>query len=194
MKRFAILLAAVLALTAGACNGGDDGGDVTAASSTTTTAEETTTSEAEDGEETTTTSAADETTSTTGDDTTDTSFTGDADSEFCRIYQALDDLPDPFGGETVDPTEAADVFNQAALLADQAVDAAPDEITEEMRTLADGVRRFDEILAKYDYDIARFSNEGTEEEFAALNDPALTEASSVVEAYASDVCGIETGG
>jgi hypothetical protein len=190
-----VLLALVLAVALlGACGGDDDDGEV-AASSSTTAADETTTSETTGSTQDTTEDTTEDTTDTSTDDSTDTStdptFTGDADSEWCGRYQELQDLPDPFGAEATSPEEAQATFDEAEGLVDGLVSSAPDEIAEATQIVATALSDLGDVLARYDWDFARFSEEGTEEEFALFEDPALEEAGTQVEAYASQVCGIE---
>lgn len=192
-----VLLALVLAVALlGACGGDDDddGGDVAASSSTTAATDDDPSSATTD----TTTDTEDTTEDTTGtstDDTTDTStdstFTGDPDSEWCVTYQELQDLPDPFGTEATDPVQAQATFDEAQALAEDLVASAPDEIADATATVATALETLGEVLARYDWDFVRFGEEGTEEEFALFEDPALEQAGADVEAYASQVCDIE---
>lgn len=192
-----VLLAALLAVALlGACGGDDDDGGDLAQTTTSTDAEagagdESTTSEpTEDTTEDTTDTSTDDTTDTSTDDTTDPSFEGDADSEWCGYYRTLDEMPDLFGSEASTPEEVEEQFGEAQLVADQLVDAAPDEIAEQTAAVAGAFEALGEVLARYDWDFARFSQEGTPEEFAVFEDPELEAASDDLEAYATQVCGI----
>lgn len=196
-----VLLAALLAVTLlGACEDGDDGGDqaqtTTTAAAEPDDADETTTSETtEDTTEdtsATTDTTTDDTTDTSTDDTTDPSFEGDADSEWCGYYRTLDEMPDLFGGEATSPEDVEEGFAEALLVVDELVDSAPDEIAVQTAAMAEAFQRLGEILARYDWDFNRFAQEGTQEEFAFFEDPELNEASADLEAYASQVCGIES--
>lgn len=194
-SRLRVLLALLLAVALlGAC-GGDDDEPVADDATTTTAGDEEAAPEDGEGEDGTTTSAPTSETTTgdegdEGDDTTDETFTGDADSEWCATYQELQDLPDPFGGEST-PEEAAGMFQEAFALADELVEVAPPDILEATERAAAALREFDEILSAYDYDFERLGQEATPEELEQLNDPELQEASEDLEAYASQVCGIE---
>ncbi|HEX9995447.1 MAG TPA: hypothetical protein VGB14_21190 [Acidimicrobiales bacterium] len=188
-----VLLALVLAVALlGACGGDDDdGGEVAASSSTTAAADETTTSETTGSTEDTTEDTTDTSTDDSTDTSTDPTFTGDADSEWCGRYQELQDLPDPFGAEATSPEEAQATFDEAEGLVAGLVSSAPDEIAEATQIVATALSDLGDVLARYDWDFTRFSEEGTEEEFALFEDPALEDAGTQVEAYASQVCGIE---
>lgn len=195
-SRLRALLALLLTVALlGACGGDDDESAVDDVTTTAADGEETDPGEDDDGDAGTTTSAPTSETTTggegdDGDDTTDETFTGDADSEWCATYQELQDLPDPFSGEST-PEEAASMFQEAFALADELVEVSPPDILEATERAAVALREFDEILAAYDYDFERLGQEATPEELEQLNDPELQEASDDLEAYASQVCGIE---
>lgn len=195
-----VLLAALLAVALlGACGGDDDDGGDTALTTTTeaeadagdeSTTSETTEDTTDTSTDDTTDTSTDDTTDTSTDDTTDQSFEGDADSEWCGYYRTLDEMPDLFGTEASSPEQVEEQFGEALIVADQLVEEAPDEIADQTAVVAAAFQELGEILERYDWDFARFSEEGTEEEFALLQNPELEEASADVEAYASQVCGI----
>lgn len=198
MRAFPHLRALLVALLAvavlGACGGDDDDGGDTALTTTTEAedeAEATTTSETtEDTTDTSTDDTTEDTTDTSTDDSTDPSFEGDADSEWCGYYRTLDEMPDLFGSEASTPEQVEEQFGEALIVADQLVEEAPDEIADQTAVVAAAFQELGEILERYDWDFVRFSEEGSEEEFALLENPELEEASADVEAYASQVCGI----
>jgi hypothetical protein len=188
-----LLLAVLLAVTLVAACGGDDD-DESTASTTSTAADDESTTETSEATDDSTDTSTDDSTDTSTDDSTDTStdatFTGDADSEWCGLYQQLQDLPDPLEGEGT-PEESAELFQQAIGLGQELEDSAPDDIADATAQVNTALQQFDEVLARYDYDFERFGEEGTEEEFALFSSAELQQASDDVTAYASQVCGID---
>lgn len=129
-------------------------------------------------------------TSTSGSDSTtgSTRFTGDPDSEWCRTYSQIRDLQDPTAAGSAE--HSAELFDQSIALTDHLVEVAPAEIAEASQVAADGLRRLDEVLSRYDYDLTRFQQEAPDEDFEAFDNPELNAASDDLNAYATQVCGI----
>ena len=127
-----LILGIVLLLVAAACGGGgDDGGD--SATTTTTTAG----------------SGSDQTTTTTSSSNGDNA--PGANTEFC-------DFDDDFGDAlssafTLSPQSIEDAFQNTLQLANQAADAAPSEIQDEVNLLLGGFSDLIDALDDIGYDV-----------------------------------------
>jgi hypothetical protein len=156
--------------------------------------EDTEATEASDEEATEDTEASDEEASGGG-------FSGDGSGDFCDF---MADAQDDVDFEGLDGSATGDdlraQFQEARDALDTAVDRAPDEIRGDVETLADAFVQLDDLLSEYDYDFTQLAAQAAEDpeafaEFEAIaSDGRYTEAGERIEAYLTDVCGIDTSG
>ncbi|MEM9035905.1 MAG: hypothetical protein AAGA99_14560 [Actinomycetota bacterium] len=171
--RWSLLLIA-LALLVAACGGdSDDSGDEESSPSTVAV---------ESGDDSS--EAAPETTAGQAE------VSGDPNSEWCQLARQTQDqldlaVTDPFALFTPDG------MNQLTGLLDMAVQAAPPEIRSDVASTRDSFGQLRTLLESYDYDF--FSIPETEFD-GAFDETALDQASSNIEAYNQQVCGITPEG
>ena len=115
---------------------------------------------------------------------------GDGDGgAFCDratvVDQQFQELESSFEGSEM-PNE--DVFDQAADALDDLADGAPDDIAEDLQTIADGAREIGEVFA----DIDLSDTEGLAELAPRMEEigEEVEAASGRVEAYLEEECGI----
>jgi hypothetical protein len=151
-----------------------------------------------DGDEASTDESTDE---SADDGASDEEFSGDDSGDFCDFMADAQDQVEleVFDG-SVSGDELRDQFGEARDALDSAVDRAPDEIRGDVETLADVFVQLDDLLAEFDYDFSQLAAQATEDpeafaEFEAIaSDERFNEASERVDAYLTDVCGIDTSG
>jgi hypothetical protein len=202
--------ALALACTIGiaACGGDNKGGGVlgagttaatTAASAATTTGSGASASSNGGGTATTagsTASSGSSASSAPDASTTTPSFSGKGSGDLCGYAKQIEDsqnLDNLFSG---DNPNLKDAYAKLDDVFDKAVDKSPAEIKPDMQTLQKGFKALENVLAKYDYDIAKMTQ-------AAASDPSVTQqlqnfdtpefeaASGRVDAYFTNVCGIK---
>jgi hypothetical protein len=124
-------------------------------------------------------------TTTTAPSTTEVpAFTGDADSDFCRLLSDVD-----LRTLTGEDGEASSVQAAFAELIDLFVDAelvAPPEIKPDMTLLGEGIFLLDQSLFDVGYDFDRLPDDVVR----AVNDPAFADAGARLAAYRTQVCGL----
>jgi hypothetical protein len=174
-----LVLVAALALALGSvvsgCGGSSDSsGDDAAIETTTETTETETTEEATETEET--------------DTDTDTGLGALADEdciELAGIGAKLGEAMAALGGQNTDVGAIADVF-------DELVGSAPDEIKDDLEVLAGGVAEMAKALEGVDFSSGSTPNAEQlaklQEAIASIDTPALTEASTNVEKWATANC------
>ena len=174
VRKLAVLLLGVLALVAAGC-GGDDGS---------ATADETVVEE-------TTATTEDTATETTSGDATET--TGEVDIgnlsgkclELAGTGAKLGEAMAALGGQNTDVGAIADVF-------DELVGSAPDEIKDDLEVLAGGVAEMAKALEGVDFSSGATPSAEQlaklQEAMASIDTPALTEASTNVEKWATANC------
>lgn len=124
---------------------------------------------------------------------------GDAGSAagFCDQISALDSLDvDPTAG--VDPTsddageQMVAAFQDVAARFNDLEDAAPAEIADDVRLLAEGITALSDVFASVDGDfIALAGDEEALAQLEVLDSPEFDAASTNVETYVADECGID---
>lgn len=184
MKKLLVLLMA-LALFAGACGDDDDGSSPFQAAQ-----------DAADDDGSNDDGSGDDGSNDDGsnDDGSgdDGPMSGDADSEWCRLARDVEAESILGAGNDDVFTSGPDAIEEALQttldFADDAEDLAPDEIADDVETIFDGLRRFDEVLAEADYNFLQVDTADLE----VLNDPAFSEAGERIQRYNRDVCGIES--
>ena len=115
-------------------------------------------------------------------DTTAPTFTGDADSELCRLLEQVD-LGTLAGTPKTGAVEEA--FTALEDLFLEMDDAAPPELKEDIQLLGQGVFLLSQALHEVDYDFDRLGDDVVR----AVNDPAFTTAGDRIVAYRTQVCG-----
>ncbi len=124
-------------------------------------------------------------TTTTGPSATEVpTFTGDADSEFCRLLSDVD-----LRTLTGEEGEGSSVQAAFAQLIDLFLDAeliAPPEIKPDMTLLGEGVFLLDQSLYEVGYDFDQLPDDVVR----AVNDPAFADAGARLAAYRTQVCGL----
>jgi hypothetical protein len=125
---------------------------------------------------------------------TDTSSGSDAKGsgggEFCELARKFDEEFDDAG--TGEGDDQAAVFKDLRNAIEQLEDKAPDDIEDDVTTVADAFRQSDDILKKYDYDFTKIPE--AEASKISLQNPKVVEASNNVESYFEKKCGIDSDG
>ena len=156
-----MLLALLVTATLAACSGGSD--DASAPSSSTTTA------------------------STTS--TTVPTYTGDPDSDFCRLVTSADERPvlDPF--ETgLDANDVEVRFRALQLRFQEFDDVAPPELAPDLDALVASLDQLGGVLADAGYDFTELAK--SEADVSAFDDPAFAETAARISAYRDQVCAV----
>ena len=198
----ALLMVGVLAFAA--CGGDDDsGGSVLGRSSTTkeqsgsASASATTKATSDSSDDTATTSSG----STGSGVTVDTNFSGKGSKDFCNyLKDAKNEVEDLNLGENSSPSDLKKSFQTGRDAIAGAVSRAPSEIKADVQTLSDYFGKLDDILSKYDYDYTKLAAEAQKDpqvlqQFTAIESSSDIEAATTrLDAYTSQVCGIDTTG
>jgi hypothetical protein len=148
----------------------------------------------------TTSSGSDSSATTSGGSdasTTTPTFEGGGSGEFCDFAKDIEssDLANSLGD---DSTNLKENFGKIDDVLAKATEKAPSEIKADVETLAAGMKKYEDFLAKYDYDIVKLTEAAQkdpkvlEEATDALSDPRFEEASTRISAYAEQVCAIPT--
>jgi hypothetical protein len=204
----ALVLVGVLAFAA--CGGDDDGGGnvlgrsaTTAERSGTAAGSDTTAKAASD------TTASDDTDTTASDDssddtdssvTVDTNVSGKGSGDFCNYIKDVENDVnlDSLGDAEASPSDVKKQFEQGRDAIDKAADKAPAEIKPDVEKLGDFIHKFGDLLAGYDYDFTKLLTDAQAHpeklaEFEQLtSDADFQAASERLDAYVSNVCGIDT--
>jgi hypothetical protein len=187
---------ALVALLLAGC-GGDNSASVSSATTSggsATTAGASSATKSGDNSSTTTASST-----ARSDDasTTTPSFKGNANSEFCTYVKQIanSDLASNLGE---DPSKLKDDLQQVGQVLDNAVSKAPAEIKDDLTTVASGIKQYRDFLAQYDYDMAKLTAAAQKDPTViqkvtdTLSDPKFEQASTRIEAYGQQVCGLST--
>ena len=172
-----LLTAAVLAAALAGCGENEEaaggGGDATA-STTTTTGDATSTTDGDgDGDGDATTSSA------------VPSFTGEGGEEFCAMNEEFD-LDNAFANAQ-SPEDLEASFEQVVTALDEMAQAAPAEISDDVAAVSEAWEGLREPLEEAGWDLLQVDP-------AVFNSPDLAQledSSARLDAYLSDVCGIE---
>jgi hypothetical protein len=183
-KPLALLFAAAFTVSLAAC-GGDDSSSASDEGSDSTEAPAAS-SDAPDSS-----AGGDESAATTGAP----DFSGDGGGEFCSQAQGFDEV---FGDEAFqsnDPADLEDQFNASQEALAQLEESAPDEIKADVAILADAIGGLIEVFAAADYDFTQLASDPEAiAQLEAFSSAEITDASTRVEAYLTEVCGISTDG
>lgn len=114
-------------------------------------------------------------------------FTGDPDSEFCRLVRTADDRPvqDPFAPE-LEPREVELRFRALELRFTEYAEAAPPELEVVLDDLAAALADLGEVLEDHDHDFGRLP--AARAEIAIFDDPSFLDAAVRIDAYRTQVC------
>jgi hypothetical protein len=111
-----------------------------------------------------------------------------SDSEFCSFNADINDGLGSIDMSSASPDEIAAAFELITDNIDEAVSMAPDEISDDVAVLANGVKGFVEVLSDYDFNFLAIPDSAAEDpRFSAVNDPAYEAAAARVDAY----CGFD---
>ena len=186
---------ALVALLLAGC-GGDNSASV---SSATTSGGSATTARASSATTARNSSATTASPTDSSDDasTTTPSFKGDANSDFCSFVKQIanSDLAANLGS---DPSKLKDDLAQVTDVLSKAQSKAPPEIKDDITTVADGIKQYRDFLAQYDYDVAKLTAAAQKDPTViqkvsdAFSDPKFEQASTRIEAYGQQVCGLTT--
>jgi hypothetical protein len=186
MKLSALAAAAAVSVALLAGCGGDNSSSV-ATSATTKGA-------------TATTAASSATTSGSGQNasaTTAPTFSGNANSDFCNFAKQIStsDLADSLSENSGDMKATFDKLQQTL---QQAYDKAPSEIKNDLATVQSTFKSYAAFLAQYNYDFQKIAQAAAEDPSVlqkaqgALDDQKFTDATTRIDAYAQQVCGLQT--
>lgn len=110
---------------------------------------------------------------------------------FCDRAALLDarfeQLDDSLGGDEV-PT--AETFEEMSEAVGEVAEDAPDDIRDDMETVADGLARFGEVAGDPDLTEASSIDQALEEELAGLAED-IEASTERIETYLSDECGLD---
>jgi hypothetical protein len=195
VRLLALLAAAVLLL--GAC-GDDDGDDASPTTEAPAATDDTTDDPSDDGDTTTTTTQA---TSGTGASGVPSQAVLAGVNDFCELFAMFEDI-DPFeAGEdpSLTPEESAaqtaEAFQFIGAFFARAVQLSPDEIRSDVALFAEFMGEYNALLAEYDYDfmamaMASADDPDLEARFEALDSEEFDAATTRIENYVFDECGI----
>jgi hypothetical protein len=129
--------------------------------------------------------------------TTTPTFSGNANSEFCNFAKQISssDLANSLSENSGDLKATFDKLQQTL---QQAYDKAPGEIKNDLATVQSTFKSYADFLAQYNYDFQKIAQAAAEDPSvlqkaqSALDDQKFTDATSRIDAYAQQVCGIQT--
>ena len=109
-------------------------------------------------------------------------YTGDPNSEFCRLAKENSTRVSQVGSAVSNPEQLAALLGEVAPAVREIVKVAPPELKDDMPVLADG---FEKLLTS--------ANEG-QIDLSILTEPKFQAAGQNLAAYGQQVCGIQSGG
>ena len=116
---------------------------------------------------------------------------GDSDSEFCELARKFSEEFEDSAAASNQEDQATQ-FKELRAAIEQLEDEAPDEIEDDVKTVADAFRESDDLLKKYDYDFSKVPE--AEAENVSINSAEVTAASNRVESYFEKTCKIDSDG
>jgi hypothetical protein len=182
-KPIALLFAVAIVVTLAAC-GGDDSGSIPAPGATSGSSGSDAPAASSD------TGGSD---SGSAGTTAVPDFSGSGGEAFCGQAK---DFESVFGGESFSNTDPASLksdYEKAKSALDDLASKAPDEIKSDVETLSGALSTLMEVFESVDYDVTKLAQDPTAA--AKLQDfdtQELSDASARVEAYLTQVCGIDT--
>jgi hypothetical protein len=180
-KPLALLLAVGFVFALAAC--GDDSGSATA-----------TTSGSSGSQAPAASSGAGDTSSGSAD-TTAPNFSGSGSKEFCAQAKGFQDTfgsSDAFGQST-DPAQLKDDFSKAEDALKQLESSAPDEIKADVKTVSESLSSLIAVFESANYDFTKLAQDPAAlAKLESFDSQEVQDASTRIEAYFSQVCGIST--
>jgi hypothetical protein len=184
-KPLALLFAAAFTVSLVAC-GGDDSGSSAPDEGSDSTEAPAASSEAPDSS-----AGGDESAASTGAP----DFSGEGGGEFCSQAQGFDEV---FGDEAFqsnDPANLEDQFNASQQALAELENSAPDEIKDDVGIIADALAGLIEVFSAANYDFTALAQDPEAiAQLEAFSSAEITDASTRVEAYLTEVCGIDSDG
>lgn len=120
-------------------------------------------------------------------------FSGSGGEAFCGQAK---DLEGVFSGDSfsnTDPASLKDDYEKAQSALDDMADKAPDEIKGDVQTLSNALGTLIEVFESVDYDFTKLAQDPqAAAKLQEFDTQELSDASARVEAYLSQVCGIDT--
>ncbi|RPI12163.1 MAG: hypothetical protein EHM63_00185 [Actinobacteria bacterium] len=184
-KPLALLFAAALVVTLAAC-GGDDSDSSAPDEGSDSTEAPAASSEAPDSS-----AGGDESAASTGAP----DFSGEGGGEFCSQAQGFDEVFGEEAFQSNDPADLEDQFNASQQALADLENSAPDEIKEDVGIIADALAGLIEVFESANYDFTQLAQDpDAVAQLEAFNSAEITDASTRVEAYLTEVCGIDADG
>ena len=178
-KPLALLFAAAFTVSLAACGGDDSDSSAPDEGSDSTEAAAAPDSSAGGDESAASTGAPD--------------FSGEGGGEFCSQAQGFDEV---FGDEAFqsnDPADLEDQFNASQQALADLENSAPDEIKEDVGVIADALAGLIEVFEAANYDFTALAQDlEAIAQLEAFSSSEITDASTRVKAYLTEVCGIST--
>jgi len=120
-------------------------------------------------------------------------FSGSGGEAFCGQAK---DLEGVFSGDSfsnTDPASLKDDYEKAQSALDDMADKAPDEIKGDVQTLSNALGTLIEVFESVDYDFTKLVQDPqAAAKLQEFDTQELSDASARVEAYLTQVCGIDT--
>ena len=140
-----------------------------------------------DDDEDSSRATAEPTSSTTTSSTIVPSFTGDPDSDFCRLVRTAGERPvlDPFE-RGIEPREVELRFRNLRNRFAEFAEVAPPELSSVLGELLTALDELGAILEDHDFDFAQVADSGADA--SVFDDPAFEDAAVRIEAYDQQVC------
>jgi hypothetical protein len=184
-KPLALLFAAAFTVSLVAC-GGDDSDSSAPDEGSDSTEAPAASSDAPDSS-----AGGDESAATTGAP----DFSGEGGGEFCSQAQGFDEAFSDEAFQPDDPADLEDQFNASQQALADLEDSAPDEIKEDVGILADAFASLIEVFESVNYDFTQLAQDPEAvAQLEAFNSAEITDATTRIEAYLTEVCGIDADG
>ena len=128
-----------------------------------------------------------------------TAFKGNNSGDFCSYAKDIENdssLDNAFGSST-DAKTMKEGFQKAADIYNTAVGKAPSEIKADMQTMQKAIKALSDFYASYGYDMTKMQAAMTKDptlatKMQAFSSDEFSKASERVDAYFTQVCGINT--
>jgi len=181
-KPLALLLAVGFVFALAAC--GDDSGSATA-----------TTSGSSGSQAPAASGGAADTSGGSAGTTAAPNFSGSGSKEFCAQAKGFQDTfgsSDAFGQST-DPAQLKDDFSKAEDALKQLESSAPDEIKADVKTVSESLSSLIAVFESANYDFTKLAQDPAAlAKLESFDSQEVQDASTRIEAYFSQVCGIST--
>ena len=115
--------------------------------------------------------------------TTVPNFSGSSNYKYCQLAKDVEK-----NGTTQDTTNIKASFTEFDKVANEFLSAAPSAIKSDAQTLVDGVRKYEDVLKKANFDFTKVNPADVQ----SFDDPKFQQAAARVEAYDAQVCGVGT--